>query len=181
MIRNQIRGSEDCLYLNVYKPITHQASRMSVMVWIHGGAFIEGSGDDEIYGPEYFMRKDVILVAINYRLGVLGKWAVIRITWCYLVPHFINGAEVIDGIIVTWSRKRNYHLSRIGRIIPTIGSLLDFIRRKMQRKQNIRNIQMKMKYISIYLSRKFRYTFSWMINIENLQIRDVAYWWIIFP
>ncbi|XP_043518136.1 juvenile hormone esterase-like [Frieseomelitta varia] len=72
MFQHQLRGSEDCLYLNVYKPITHQAPRMSVMVWIHGGAFIEGSGDDEVYGPEYFMRKDVVLVAINYRLGVLG-------------------------------------------------------------------------------------------------------------
>ncbi|KAF3424238.1 LOW QUALITY PROTEIN: hypothetical protein E2986_12278 [Frieseomelitta varia] len=71
MFQHQLRGSEDCLYLNVYKPITHQAPRMSVMVWIHGGAFIEGSGDDEVYGPEYFMRKDVVLVAINYRLGVL--------------------------------------------------------------------------------------------------------------
>ncbi|KOX67999.1 Acetylcholinesterase [Melipona quadrifasciata] len=72
MITRDWRGSEDCLYLNVYKPITRRASRMSVMVWIHGGAFVEGSGDDEIYGPEYLMRKDVVLVAINYRLGVLG-------------------------------------------------------------------------------------------------------------
>ncbi|CAD1479425.1 unnamed protein product [Heterotrigona itama] len=72
ILSHQLRGSDDCLYLNVYKPITHQASRMSVMVWIHGGAFVHGSGDDEFYGPEYFMRKDIVLVAINYRLGVLG-------------------------------------------------------------------------------------------------------------
>lgn len=43
------------------------------MVWIHGGAFMVGSGNDDIYGPDYLMRKDIVLVKINYRLGVLGK------------------------------------------------------------------------------------------------------------
>lgn len=43
------------------------------MVWIHGGGFIGGSGNDDMYGPDYFMRKDIVLVTINYRLGVLGK------------------------------------------------------------------------------------------------------------
>lgn len=43
------------------------------MFWIHGGKFSLGhSGPDE-NGPEYFMDKDVILVSINYRLGVLGS------------------------------------------------------------------------------------------------------------
>ncbi|XP_026299635.1 bile salt-activated lipase isoform X2 [Apis mellifera] len=42
------------------------------MVWIHGGAFMVGSGNDDIYGPDYLMRKDIVLVKINYRLGVLG-------------------------------------------------------------------------------------------------------------
>jgi len=42
------------------------------MVWIHGGAFYMGSGDAVFYGPDYIMRKDVVLVTLNYRLGVLG-------------------------------------------------------------------------------------------------------------
>ncbi|KAL6419953.1 hypothetical protein ACFW04_011043 [Cataglyphis niger] len=42
------------------------------MVWIHGGAFSTGSGDATIYGPDYIVRKDVVLVTLNYRLGVLG-------------------------------------------------------------------------------------------------------------
>ena len=47
------------------------------MVWIHGGAFLTGSNDPFMYGPEYFYSKDVrveevILVTVNYRLGVLG-------------------------------------------------------------------------------------------------------------
>jgi carboxylesterase type B len=47
------------------------------MVWIHGGAFLTGSNDPFMYGPEYFYSQtkqndEVILVTINYRLGVLG-------------------------------------------------------------------------------------------------------------
>ncbi|XP_011630754.1 esterase E4-like [Pogonomyrmex barbatus] len=43
-----------------------------VMVWIHGGAYLEGNGNDAHYRPDYLMTKDVILVSINYRLGALG-------------------------------------------------------------------------------------------------------------
>ncbi|XP_011688875.1 PREDICTED: juvenile hormone esterase-like, partial [Wasmannia auropunctata] len=44
----------------------------AVMVWIHGGGFFYGSGDELIYGPDYIVPKDVVLVTLNYRLGVLG-------------------------------------------------------------------------------------------------------------
>lgn len=43
------------------------------MVWIHGGAYIMGSGNDTHKRADYLMAKDVILVSINYRLGALGK------------------------------------------------------------------------------------------------------------
>lgn len=43
------------------------------MVWIYGGAFVGGKGDDSLYGPDYFMRKDIVLVSFNYRVGILGK------------------------------------------------------------------------------------------------------------
>ncbi|XP_014225292.1 esterase FE4-like [Trichogramma pretiosum] len=65
-------GNEDCLYLNVYTKSADSAAQQPVMIWIHGGDFARGSGDSDIYGPDYFMRKDVVLVTINYRLGVLG-------------------------------------------------------------------------------------------------------------
>jgi len=48
-------------------------ARKPVMVWIHGGAYMMGSGNDVIYQPDYLMAKDVILITINYRLGALGK------------------------------------------------------------------------------------------------------------
>lgn len=64
-------GSEDCLYLNVYTR-DPDASGKAVMVWIHGGAFVFGSASSEMYGPEYLIECDIVLVTANYRLGALG-------------------------------------------------------------------------------------------------------------
>ncbi|KAG5347377.1 SASB hydrolase, partial [Acromyrmex charruanus] len=71
-LRQIIIGDEDCLYLNVYTTKIELSKKRPVMVWIHGGAYISGSGDDTIYGPDYIVQKDVILVTLNYRLGVMG-------------------------------------------------------------------------------------------------------------
>ncbi|XP_078047071.1 esterase FE4 isoform X2 [Augochlora pura] len=68
----QIIGGDDCLYLNVYTPAIEVSSKRAVMVWIHGGGFVAGSSDGTVYGPDYIVRKDVVLVTINYRVGVLG-------------------------------------------------------------------------------------------------------------
>lgn len=43
------------------------------MVWIHGGAFMMGSSEEEMYGPDYLMQKNVVFVSINYRLGAFGE------------------------------------------------------------------------------------------------------------
>lgn len=65
--------SEDCLDLNVW---TFAAARKApVMVWIHGGGFRSGSGTRRFYDGGDFARDGVILVTINYRLGVLGFFA----------------------------------------------------------------------------------------------------------
>lgn len=68
--KSEINSQEDCLYLNVYTPSTD--GNFPVMFWIHGGAFFVGHGGPEAYGPEYFMDKNVVMVSINFRLGVLG-------------------------------------------------------------------------------------------------------------
>ncbi|XP_039755026.1 cholinesterase 1-like [Pararge aegeria] len=65
-------GSEDCLYLNVYTPNIAPVQSLPVMVWIHGGGFASGSGNDDEQSPEFLMRKGVILVTLNYRLEILG-------------------------------------------------------------------------------------------------------------
>lgn len=66
----KVEGSEDCLYLNVYKPVQKKISPMPVLFWIHGGCFQYGTGT--VFGAKYLADKDVILVTINYRLGSLG-------------------------------------------------------------------------------------------------------------
>lgn len=67
-------GSEDCLYLNVYAPSHSEGRHLPVMVWIHGGAYVAGSGST--YDPTPLVsRGDVIVVTINYRLGLLGALA----------------------------------------------------------------------------------------------------------
>src|SRR5581483_11887458 len=64
--------SEDCLNLNVSTPGCDGARR-PVMVWIHGGSFVSGSGATPMYaGSRLARRGDVVVVTINYRLGGLG-------------------------------------------------------------------------------------------------------------
>lgn len=65
-------GNEDCLYLNVYAPEIEFNKKYPVMIYFHGGSFFTGSGGISEYGPDYFLDTDVILVAGNYRLGLLG-------------------------------------------------------------------------------------------------------------
>jgi para-nitrobenzyl esterase len=63
---------EDCLVLNVTSPAADGARR-PVVVWIHGGAFVMGSGSQPLYnGTSFAARHDLVVVTLNYRLGVFG-------------------------------------------------------------------------------------------------------------
>ena len=65
---DELLGSEDCLYLNVYtKDVT---AKKPVLVYIHGGSFIFGS--PKKLTPEYLLEEDIVLVTVQYRLGPLG-------------------------------------------------------------------------------------------------------------
>jgi para-nitrobenzyl esterase len=61
---------EDCLFVNVWSPAG--ASKLPVMVWLHGGAFILGSGGDKYYDGAALAAHDVVVVTLNYRLGMFG-------------------------------------------------------------------------------------------------------------
>ena len=65
--------SEDCLNLNVWAP--KHAEKATVMFWIHGGAFVEGSGALGVYAGTALARQGVVVVTINYRLGDFGLFA----------------------------------------------------------------------------------------------------------
>lgn len=67
--------SEDCLYLNIWTGAQSSKERRPVMVWIHGGALTRGSGAVEVYNGAALAKKGVVLVTINYRLGIFGFFA----------------------------------------------------------------------------------------------------------
>lgn len=69
-------SSEDCLYLNVYAPRSADPStKAPVMVWIHGGGFVGGAGHGPFYDGTALAKKGVVVVTINYRLGIFGFFA----------------------------------------------------------------------------------------------------------
>ncbi|HEX8435514.1 carboxylesterase/lipase family protein [Archangium sp.] len=65
--------SEDCLAVNVWTPGVADGGKRPVMVWLHGGGFVEGSGSAALYdGTALARRGDVVVVTLNHRLGALG-------------------------------------------------------------------------------------------------------------
>ncbi len=65
------QSETDCLTVNVWTPAVDVAKR-PVLVWIHGGAFVSGSGSVPWYDGANLARRDVVVVTVNYRLGALG-------------------------------------------------------------------------------------------------------------
>jgi len=73
MIFQDAGPSEDCLFLNVYAPADATAkSNLPVMFWIHGGGYSGGGSSEPRHNGDFLPLKGVILVTINYRLGVFG-------------------------------------------------------------------------------------------------------------
>ena len=70
-------GSEDCLYLNIFTSTLKKNAKLPVMVWVHGGAYSSGSGNDDTYFPDEKMAADtsVVYVTHNYRLHTFGFMA----------------------------------------------------------------------------------------------------------
>jgi para-nitrobenzyl esterase len=79
-------GGEDCLNLNIWTP-DPGAAGLPVFVWIHGGAFVNGSGAVPTYDGTAFARHGVVCVTINYRLGVDG------------FLHFADGGPANRGLL----------------------------------------------------------------------------------
>lgn len=73
MVKKGLIGDEDCLYLNVYTPVLDKEARKAVMVWFHPGGWNSGMADDMLFGPDFLIENDVVIVTVNFRLGALGK------------------------------------------------------------------------------------------------------------
>lgn len=74
-IPNESVRSEDCLYLNVWKPAKIATKKLPVLVWIYGGGFNSGGTDIKLYDGEATAKRGVIFVSANYRVGVFGGFA----------------------------------------------------------------------------------------------------------
>jgi para-nitrobenzyl esterase len=70
MAHNKI--GEDCLYLNVWTPAKSASEKLPVYFWLYGGGYVEGSTSVPVYDGEKLARRGVVVVTINYRLGVIG-------------------------------------------------------------------------------------------------------------
>ncbi len=66
---------EDCLYLNIWSGASDAEEKRPVLVYVHGGGFTEGSGSVPVYDGEPLAKKGLIVVTINYRLGLFGFFA----------------------------------------------------------------------------------------------------------
>ncbi len=74
MVQNE--ASEDCLYLNIWAPANMAASpARPVLVFLHGGGFVEGSGGVAAYDGKALAQRGLIVVTVNYRLGIFGYFA----------------------------------------------------------------------------------------------------------
>src|SRR4029079_8760782 len=78
-VTEKVPTDEDCLVLNVFAPAGQDvaphvgpADKHPVMVWIHGGAFVMGSGSTPLYHGTPFANDGIVVVTINYRLGLFG-------------------------------------------------------------------------------------------------------------
>ncbi|MFE2145200.1 carboxylesterase/lipase family protein [Streptomyces sp. NPDC059456] len=88
---------DDCLNLNVWTPDPAPGARLPVMVWLHGGALTRGSSAVPVYDGSAFARDGVVLVSVNYRLGVLGYG---------LFPDAPANRGLLDQIAaLTWVRE----------------------------------------------------------------------------
>ncbi|MEJ2007863.1 MAG: carboxylesterase family protein [Acidobacteriota bacterium] len=97
--------SEDCLYLNVWTPATSASENLPVMVWIYGGGFVAGSTSEARQDGENLARKGVVVVSMNYRLGIFGFFSYPELTKDS--PHHASGNYgLMDQIAaLRWVRK----------------------------------------------------------------------------
>ncbi len=101
--RDQERQSEDCLFLNIWTPGLEPRAKRPVMVYIHGGAYSNGTVIDPLtYGDRLAARGDVVVVTVNHRLNIFGYLYLAR-----LDPRFAdsgNAGQLDLLLALAWVR-----------------------------------------------------------------------------
>jgi para-nitrobenzyl esterase len=97
--------SEDCLYLNIWTAASSASDKRPVMLWIHGGAFVKGSGSTPTYDGSALALKGAVVVTINYRLGIFGFFAHPELT-AESASHASGNYAILDQIAaLKWVQK----------------------------------------------------------------------------
>nr|WRX05916.1 CCE006l-like protein [Helicoverpa armigera] len=91
--KGMIKGTLQCLNLNIYTPIEIGQQALPVMVYIHGGAFAEGNVAEHTYPPTFLIQHDVIVVMMYYRLGPYGHLC---------IPKYGNQAFYDQQLALKW-------------------------------------------------------------------------------
>ncbi len=109
--RDAERGVEDCLFLNVITPVWPAKAPLPVMLWLHGGANEGGTASSALYKDGTLVNHGVLLVTVNYRLGVFGFFAHPALT--AESPHHASGNYgLMDQILALgWVRE---NIARFG-------------------------------------------------------------------
>ncbi|RSL16305.1 para-nitrobenzyl esterase [Edaphobacter aggregans] len=81
--------SEDCLTLNVWAPLGAKKGSLPVMVWVYGGGFVSGSTSENRQDGQFLAHRDVVVVSMNYRMGIFGFFAHPELT--AESPHHASG------------------------------------------------------------------------------------------
>ncbi|HLJ51373.1 MAG TPA: carboxylesterase family protein [Bryobacteraceae bacterium] len=103
---HKIEMSEDCLFLNIWTPEWPPQHASPVMFWIHGGSNVMGSGAESSYDGGVLAGQGVVVVTINYRLGVLGSFSHPELT--LESPHHASGNQgLLDQIAALQWVKQN--------------------------------------------------------------------------
>jgi para-nitrobenzyl esterase len=106
MIFHDAGPSEDCLYLNLWMPADSPPAKLPVMVWIYGGGLIAGSSSEARQDGGNLCKKGVLVVSMNYRLGIFGFFAHPELSM--ESPHHASGNYgLLDQVAALEWVKRN--------------------------------------------------------------------------
>ena len=105
MVFRDAAPSEDCLYLNVWAPKVSAGAKLPVMVWIYGGGFQAGATSEPRQDGERLAHKGVVVVSMNYRLGIFGFFSHPELT--KESPHHASGNYGLQdqAAALQWVRK----------------------------------------------------------------------------
>jgi len=101
-----LKQSEDCLSLNVWTPNTTSSAKLPVMVWIYGGAFVNGGSAMQFYDGTDLAKRGVVIVSFNYRLGELGFFAHPALASEHMADEATGNFGLLDQIAaLKWVQK----------------------------------------------------------------------------